>query len=202
MIILCAMLGAATASAATFTTTTNAPATISAGDTFTAFLDLDAADFVDQSSLGFGISVGIDGTAFEVVSGGGTQTDPVFGFDTGGGTFLGGLPLLSPLPPNNTLDPDVVRMGVWGAAAPVAAFWIDGQEVATVTLRVLPGAAAGPFLIAPFFAPGDGFDLGGPVEDSIILIGETVTVPEPGAGLLSLAALASVLGIVRVRREC
>ena len=196
MTIACAVLGATAASAVTFTATSDAPAVLAVGDTFTVDVEFDASDLSTETSLGFAFSVDIDGTAFAVVTG--TQLDLVFPVVIPSVGTFGGIPLVSPLLPNNSLDADIVRMGVWGSATPVDPQW--GIEIpATVTLEVLPGAS-GDYDLAPFFAPGDSLEVDGDSNYPATMVGTTVTVPEPGAGLLSFAALASVIGIVRVRR--
>lgn len=202
-ILSCVVLGATAAGAITLTATTDAPMSVAVGDTFTVFVELDTSDLSTEVTNGVAFSLGIDGTALAVVTDGGTQLLVLFPVVIPSiGTFAG-VPLVSPLPPNNNLDADVVRMGIWGSATPLSEpsglAWGIETDAATVTLEVLPGAT-GILNIDPIFALGEGIDLDGVLVTSGVFNGFTVTVPEPSAALLSFAALTTLLGVARRRR--
>ena len=196
------LLSAAPAGAVSFSVTSNGATQIfmpGIGETITLTLTLDASDLTTETTMGWGISIAIDPAAWSVV--GGTQVPVAMPSDFNGVPF-GGINLLSPLPPNNTLDPNVIHVGIWGS--PIAAdptncsgegvcdmAW-GVQDIATIQLLSLQPWVG---VIPPIFAFGDGFDANGvQIDDSIALNGLTVFVPEPGPVLLiglGLAGLAA-----------
>ena len=189
------VLGAASASAVSFTATSSATS-VNPGEVFTVILEVDASDLNNASdtSFGFGISLNLGGGDFTVV--GGTQAPATFQIDFGGPA--GGIPLASAVPPNNNIDPGVVLMatfisGLTPAGAPFVDFSnaLNGPVIATVDLVA---NTTGVFNLAAFFSPDDGFDVNGAdIQDQVGLNGVAVTVvPEPGTALLMGLGLAGL----------
>ena len=210
MVTALIMLGAASASAVAFVLTTDyGGGTLGLGDQVVVTITLDTSDLsgnVFDETLGWASSVSIDGSIWTVV--GGTQSPLVYEFEPFPGFFIGGMPLISPLPPNTTLDPNEVRMGIWGANPALSE---DGndlrwgvEQIATVTLQVTGLLPPGESLtsLTSFFASGDSFNLNGAALGGVGFNGITVAIeviPEPGTALLMGLGLAGLAAAGRRR---
>lgn len=170
------------------------------GDQVVVTVTLDTSDLAGgtDSSLGWAFSISFDSSKWFII--GGTQNPLVYDFvDPALGT-LGGVPQISPLPPNNNIDPDVIRMGVWAGSIPFSEQantlrW-GVEQLATVTLEstgffVIGGRTT---TLSPFFASGDVFELNGDLLTSGVTFNSVTFIPEPtttlllGLGLAGLAA--------------
>ena len=185
------VFSAATASAVTYTVVDNSGGDIAVGDSVVLVLSFDTTDLTDDSdtTLGWGISIGIDGSAWNVEPGG-SQNELAFATVIPSFGTFGGVPLVSPLPPNNGLDPNIIRAGVWGSATAITPNPWGNEVLATVTVTAM---RAGTFDLTPFFAPGDSFELNGDANYPANFVGTTITVvPEPGTALLMGLGLAGL----------
>lgn len=212
MVTALIMLGAASASAVAFVLTTDyGGGVLIVGDQVVVTITLDTNDLAGgtDQTLGFASSVLLDGSIWAVVGGGGTQNPLVYDFEIAPsfGVF-GGVPLVSPLAPNNTLDPNEVRMGIWGGATPFSEptntlRW-GVEQLATVTLEVIGLLPVGETTtpVNSFFASGDSFNLNGANLGGVGFNGVNILVeviPEPGTALLMGLGLAGLSAAGRRR---
>lgn len=202
------MFSAVSANAVSFILTTDydGVSLLGLNDTVTVTVTLDATDLSGgtDTTVGWASDVSIDGSIW-TVDPGGFQDLLVFAvFFPSFGAF-GGVPLVSPLQPSNTLDQNVVRMGIWFDATPHSEPGFDllwaSEVLATVTLRVanLPTGPGASVLtnLTTFFASGSFMDLNGSplagvnfntVQVAIATIPEPTTTLLLGLGLAGLAA--------------
>lgn len=209
------MFSAVSASAVSFILTTDYDGVSILGhnDTVTVTVTLDATDLSGgtDTTQGWMSDVSLDGSIWSVDPGG-FQSLLVFGVPFPSSGTFGGIPLISPLAPNNTLDQNVVRMGIWFDVTPHGEPGFDllwaSEVLATVTLRVanLPNAPGASVLtnLTTFFASGSFMDLNGSPLAGVNFNGVQVaiaTIPEPTTALLLGLGLAGLAAVGRRRAK-